>query len=60
MADDRSNPGRGDRRRVNVNQDYEVDYWSQKFYVSPERLEEAVRKVGPMVSDIQRELARTK
>jgi hypothetical protein len=56
MADDRSNPGRPDRDRINTEEDYEVQYWSEKFGISQEELAAAVKKVGPMASDVQREL----
>ena len=31
MADDTSKPGRPDRDRINVNEDYERRDWSEKF-----------------------------
>ena len=56
MADDKRNTGRPDRDRINLEEDYEVQYWSEKFGVSIEELAAAVKKVGPMASDVQREL----
>jgi len=56
MADDLSKTGREDDSRININQDHEVRYWSQKFGVTPERLKEAVRAVDPMVRDVKRYL----
>jgi len=56
MADDKGNPGRPDRERINMEEDYEVQYWSEKFGVSQEELAAAVEKVGPMASDVKREL----
>jgi hypothetical protein len=56
MADDKRNPGRPDRDRINMEEDYEVQYWSEKFGVSQEELAAAVKKVGPMVSDVKWEL----
>ena len=50
MSDDRSKRGSQDRNRINLSEDYEVQYWSEKFGVRPERLREAVnsvRKLGP-------------
>jgi Protein of unknown function (DUF3606) len=38
MADDKSKTGRQDRDRINVNEDYELRDWSQKFGVSPDEL----------------------
>ena len=31
MADDKSKVGSADRSRINVHEEYEVTYWSQKF-----------------------------
>jgi hypothetical protein len=31
MADDRTSGGPQDRRRVNINEDYEARYWAEKF-----------------------------
>ena len=56
MADDKRNTGRQDRDRINIEEAYEVQYWSEKFGVSIEELAAAVKKVGPMASDVKREL----
>ena len=58
MADDPSKRGAADRSRINVHEDYELRHWTQHFKVTPERLKEAVAKVGVMVKDVERELAR--
>ena len=34
MADDRTNRGPQDRSRINLGEDYEVRYWTDKFGVS--------------------------
>jgi hypothetical protein len=57
MADDKSNTRPQDLSRINVNEEYEVRYWSQKFAVSPYRLKDAVGKVGPIAKDVERELS---
>jgi hypothetical protein len=54
--DDKNETGKPDRDRINVNEEYELRDWSQKFGVSPERLKEAVDKVGPMAKDVEAEL----
>jgi hypothetical protein len=41
---------------VNVNESWEVDYWSKRFGVTPARLRRAVKKVGPLAKDVRREL----
>ena len=54
MADDTSVRSGQDRLRVNVNQDHELRYWSQKWGISQDQLRAAVGKVGPMVADLER------
>jgi Protein of unknown function (DUF3606) len=48
MADDRTIRGSQDRLRINMSEDYEVAYWSQKWSISHQELAEAVRRAGPM------------
>jgi Protein of unknown function (DUF3606) len=57
MADDPSKSGRPDRDRIDIDEEYEVRYWSEKFGVSPEQIQSAVAKVGPMVKDVRDHLA---
>jgi hypothetical protein len=56
MADDKNKTGGQDRLRINVNEDYELRDWSKKFGVSPEQLKAAVKKVGVMAADVEKEL----
>lgn len=58
MPDDPSKVGAQDRSRINIHQDYELDYWSQHFGVTKERLKAAVEKVGPSVKAVEEELRR--
>lgn len=58
MADDRTNRGPQDRSRINLGEDYEVRYWTDKFGVSKSQLEEAVRKAGSSVAAVEEELRR--
>jgi hypothetical protein len=39
-------PGEPDRNRINLNEDYEVRYWTEHFDVTREQLAVAVTKVG--------------
>ena len=41
-----------DAQRINVNEDYEVAYWTNKFGCTPEELKNAVKKVGVMAEDV--------
>jgi hypothetical protein len=58
MADDRTNRGPQDRSRINLGEDYEVRYWTDKFGVSKSQLEEAVRKAGSSAAAVEEELRR--
>jgi AraC-like DNA-binding protein len=58
MSDDLSNPGRPDRDRININEDYKVRDWAKRFGVSEKQLREAVQRVGPMVKDVEQHLGR--
>jgi hypothetical protein len=59
MADDKTNRGPQDRSRINLSEDYEVRYWTEKFGVSKARLEAAVRKVGASADAVEMELRRS-
>ena len=46
MADDKSNRGSGDRSRIALGEDYEVQYWMKKLGVSADELKDAVAEAG--------------
>jgi hypothetical protein len=46
MADDKRLRAPRDAARINVNEDYEVQYWTKELGVSKERLQELVRDHG--------------
>ena len=48
-----------DRKRININEDYELRYWAQKFGVSFDQIKAAVNKVGVMADDVARELGKS-
>jgi hypothetical protein len=56
MPDDKNKTGKADDSRINVNEAYEVKYWSDKFGCSEEQLRQAVQAVGPMVNDVEKYL----
>ena len=58
MADDRSLRGQADRLRINMHEDYEVKYWTEKWDVSREELAAAVREVGVMAADVAKKLGK--
>lgn len=57
MADNKANRGPLDRNRVNVNEDYELRYWAERFSCSPEQLKAAVKMVGPVVGSVEQYLS---
>ena len=58
MSDNKSITGGQDRKRINVNEDYELRDWAKTLGVSPEELKAAVAKVGPMADDVRKELGK--
>jgi hypothetical protein len=58
MSDDLSKRGGQDRSRINLSEDYEVQYWTKTLGISPERLEELVREHGNSVEKIRAALGR--
>ena len=56
MPDDKSKRGAQDRKRINVNEDYELRDWSKKFGVSQEELKAAVQAVGDSASAVEKHL----
>ena len=58
MPDDRSIRGPADRSRINVNEAYEVAYWTKEFGCTDAQLRDAVKAVGPMVDEVRQYLGR--
>ena len=56
MADDKSNRGPADRTRINVNEDYELAYWTKKFGVDADTLRAAVKAVGVSATAVEQHL----
>ena len=58
MADDTTNRGSQDRKRINVNEPHEVRYWTQALGISETELRESVKRVGVMADDVKRALGK--
>ncbi len=58
MADDLTKRGSEDRKRINVHEDYELRYWSEKFGVSEDEIRRAVERVGPMAEAVAHHLGK--
>jgi hypothetical protein len=52
MADNKSKRGTPDSKTINMNEQWEVDYWKKKFRVSGQQLAGAVRAVGKSVAKV--------
>lgn len=53
IMDDKNKRGGSDRKRIDVNTDYELRDWSEKFNVSREELKKAVEAVGTYADDVE-------
>jgi hypothetical protein len=42
--------------RIDVTQEDDLDYWSERFRVSREKLESTVKRIGPLVRDVEEHL----
>ena len=58
MADDLTKRGKPDQIRVNVGEDWELRERSKEWNVTPQQIKDAVKKVGPMVKDVKKELGK--
>jgi hypothetical protein len=43
-----------DPNKININQQWEIDYWTQELRVSESKLKRAVNAVGVMVVDVKK------
>jgi len=51
--DDKTKTGSPDSKFINVNEDYEVAYWTKELGISKEKLEAAVKAAGTSVSAVK-------
>ncbi|WP_419487357.1 DUF3606 domain-containing protein [Chryseobacterium bernardetii] len=58
MSDDLSKRRPQDATKVNVNETWELEYWSKKFGVTKEKLKEAVKVVGTSAAAVQQYLGK--
>ena len=58
MADNLNDRGPQDRSRVNVNETWELQYWSKKFGVTEEQLRDAVKAAGPSADAVGKHLGK--
>jgi hypothetical protein len=51
--DSKEKIGSPDRERINVNEDYELQYWSKEFGITHDELIAAVKAAGTSVKDVK-------
>jgi hypothetical protein len=54
--DSTTNRGEPDRSRISLSQQHEVAYWTKRFGVSRDQLEQAVKAVGNSAEAVERHL----
>lgn len=60
MPDDLTRRQPEDPNKININQSWEIEYWSKELRIPSKKLIELVEKVGPLVENVKAELAREK
>ena len=60
MSDDKNKRGEQDRRRVASDENWELRYMMDKFNVSQQKVEEAVKAVGNNRHKVEEYLGRTR
>ena len=55
--DDTSKTGGGDRKRINVQEEYEVRDWAKSLHVAPDEIKKAVKSVGDSADAVRKYLA---
>lgn len=53
MVDDLKRRQPEDPKKVNVNEPWELKYWTQRFGVTEAKLRQAVKAAGVMVKDVE-------
>ena len=57
MTDNLTKRDQPDRSKINMNEDYEVRYWTKHLKVSKEELQRIINKVGNSAAAVRKELA---
>jgi len=54
--DNKNNTGSPDRDRINIHENYEVEYWTKTLGVSAEQLRKAVEEAGTSADAVRNHL----
>ena len=58
MADNMKDRGAQDRSRINVNESWELQYWTKALGVSEEQLRDAVKAAGTSADAVRKHLGK--
>ena len=58
MADDLTNRGAQDRSRINLEESWEITYWTKKFGCTEAELRDAIQEVGNAADSVRKYLNR--
>jgi hypothetical protein len=58
MADDKSKRAPQDASKINVNEPYELEYWTKHLGVSAEELKKAVKEAGTGAAAVRKHLGK--
>jgi predicted RNA-binding protein YlqC (UPF0109 family) len=56
--DDLNKKGAADRSQINMNEAWEVDFWTHELGVSKDELQKVIKKVGSSAEAVRKELGR--
>jgi hypothetical protein len=56
--DNKDKVGSPDRDKINVHENYEVEYWSKELGISPEKLRLVVKEAGTSVTAVREYLSK--
>jgi hypothetical protein len=56
MADNLTNRGPADRNRINVTEEWELNYWMKELGCTAEELRAAIKAVGTTAADVRARL----
>ncbi|MDB5122709.1 MAG: hypothetical protein JWP94_838 [Mucilaginibacter sp.] len=54
--DNKNNVGTPDRDRININENYEVEYWTKTLGISADELKKAVKSAGTSADAVRQHL----
>jgi hypothetical protein len=53
MMDNKTKSGSQESNLINAGEYYEIEYWSKKFGITPERLKSAIKAVGSSAKAVE-------